>query len=120
MHGGVTGKAGDSLPMSIVAMNTNYTLREDFPSPYSAGRELLRGPSSWKSRGAIAGLSGGLIAPIFAVLLTVISWFTDPMWHGLALHTAGTSLFVATLPLLVLGAHCLDLLDKENNLAQHK
>ena len=103
---------------SFVVMTTNYTTREDFPSPYSAGRELLRGTSNWKSRGAVAGLCGGLIAPIVAGLLTVISWFIDPVWHGFALHTAGTYLFVVTLPLLVLGAHCLDLLDKENKPAQ--
>ena len=96
----------------------NYQFREGFPSPYSDGRELLRGPSNWKSRGAVAGLSGGLIAPVFAGLLTAISWFIDPVWHGFALHTAGTSLFVVAIPLLVLGAHCLDLLDKENKPAR--
>jgi hypothetical protein len=69
--------------------------------------------SRWETRGAAIGLFGGLMAPILGSVLTVISWFTDPAWHGFSLHIAGTSLFVITFPLLLLGAHCLDLLDKD-------
>ena len=71
--------------------------------------------STWTSRGAAFGLLGGLLAPIVGSFLTVITWFADPAWHGFYLHVAATSLFVITFPLLVLGAHCLDLLDKEKN-----
>jgi len=69
--------------------------------------------STWKTRGAAFGLFCGLSAPIVGSIVTVISWFSDPAWHGLSLHIAGTSLFVITFPLLLLGAHCLDLLEKE-------
>ena len=69
--------------------------------------------STWTSRGAAFGLFGGLFAPVVGSLVTVISWFADPTWHGLSLHIAGTALFVITFPLLLLGAHCLDLLDKQ-------
>lgn len=65
--------------------------------------------------GAVLGLGGGLIAPILGSIITVISWFVDPAWHGISLHGSGTTLFALTLPLLILGAHCLDLLDKEKN-----
>ena len=71
------------------------------------------GISTWKSRGAAFGLFCGLSAPIVGSIVTVISWFRDPAWHGLSLHIAGTSFFVITFPLLLLGAHCLDLLEKE-------
>jgi hypothetical protein len=71
--------------------------------------------STWKSRGVVFGLIGGLMAPILGSMLTVISWFSNPAWHGLSLHAAATSLFVVALPLLILGAHCLDLLDKEKD-----
>lgn len=68
---------------------------------------------NWKSSVAVFGLGSGFIALILGLILTVISWFRDPVWHHVALHQAGTTLFVLTLPLLVIGAHCLDLLDAE-------
>ena len=94
-------------------MVTTYRLPEDFPTLHSALKELLHGASSWKTRGAVIGLCAGFSAPIAGLIVTIISWFKDPVWHGLTLHQAGTSLFVLTLPLLVFGAHCLDLLDKD-------
>jgi hypothetical protein len=95
-------------------MVTRYRLPDDFPRLHSAIKELIHGSSGWKSRGAVVGLAAGFSAPIGGSLLTIISWFRDPAWHGFALHQAATILFVLALPLLVLGAHCLDLLDTEN------
>lgn len=69
--------------------------------------------SPWKILGSVIGLLGGLMAPIIGSVVSVISWFTDPAWHGLSLHLVATSLFFITFPLLILGAHCLDLLEKE-------
>lgn len=69
--------------------------------------------SPWKILGSVIGLCGGLMAPIIGSVLTVICWFADPAWHGLSLHMVATSLFVVTFPLLLLGAHCLDLLERE-------
>jgi hypothetical protein len=69
--------------------------------------------SAWTSYGAAFGLFAGFSAPIVGSVVTVVSWFANPAWHGLSLHIAGTSFFVSTFPLLVLGAHCLDLLEKE-------
>lgn len=94
-------------------MVTTYVLPEDFPKIDAALKELLRGRWDWRSRGAVFGLCGGFSAPIIGGIVTVISWFSDPAWHGIALHQAGTTLFVLTLPLLILGAHCLDLLDRD-------
>ena len=99
-------------------MVTTYTLQEDFPAPHSAIKQLLHETWNWKSSVAVIGLCGGFIAPVFGAVVTVISWFIDPAWHGLFLHQAATSLFILAIPLLILGAHCLDLLDKEQKLAQ--
>ena len=74
--------------------------------------------TTWKNRGAVLGLGGGLIAPIVGSFLTIVSWFADPAWHGFSLHYAATALFVLTLPLLIFGAHCLDLLDKKKTADQ--
>ena len=95
-----------------------FRLPEEFPTHNSPIKELVHGRSNWKVRGALFGLAAGFIAPIVGSIVTVICWFRDPAWHGIALHQAGTALFVVTLPLLILGAHCLDLLDKETKLAR--
>jgi hypothetical protein len=74
---------------------------------------FIRESWTWKSYVAVLALGLGLLAPILGSMLTIISWFADPEWHGLSMHRAATTLFVVTLPLLLLGAHCLDLLDQD-------
>lgn len=69
--------------------------------------------ATWKSIGAAFGLFAGLAAPMLGSVFTLISWAMDSSWHGLSLHSIGTSLFVVAIPLLILGAHCLDLLDND-------
>jgi hypothetical protein len=96
-------------------MATRNTLLHDFARLNSPFREIIDGTWNWKNCAAVFGLCAGFAAPILGSIVTAISWFKDPSWHGLSLHQAGTTLFVLTLPLLILGAHCLDLLDKEKN-----
>jgi hypothetical protein len=67
---------------------------------------------SWKSGGALVGLSFGIISPLVGSILTAIAWFTGPEWHGIFLQRDGTVLLFLTIPLLIFGAHCLDLMDK--------
>ena len=66
---------------------------------------------NWRTAGAIFGLGGGIIAPLAGAILTAIAWFAGPLWHGFALHRDGTVLLFLTIPLLLFGAHCLDLVD---------
>jgi hypothetical protein len=94
-------------------MVTRNILPHDFATLDSSFREIIEGTWSWKNCTAVFGLCTGFAAPILGSILTAISWFKDPSWHHVTLHQAGTTLFVLTLPLLILGAHCLDLLDKE-------
>ena len=75
--------------------------------------KLAGNGSTWKGRGVMFGLIGGLMAPILGSVFEVISWFSDPSWHGLHLRSAGTAMFAVAIPLLAVGAHCLDLLEKE-------
>ena len=66
----------------------------------------------WLSAGAAIGLAGGLTTGMVGAFLTFTSWFT---WVGTLQHyehAIGTVLFFVTIPLLVLGAHCLDLIEK--------
>jgi hypothetical protein len=73
---------------------------------------------TWQSAGAACGLWGGIISPIGGSILTAISWFTGPVWHGLAVQRDGTVLLFLTIPLLIFGAHCLDLVDKQSEKAK--
>ncbi|HEY2961678.1 MAG TPA: hypothetical protein VGJ37_04645, partial [Pyrinomonadaceae bacterium] len=59
-------------------------------------------------------LCGGILSALAASLLTVVVWLTHSTWHGLFLHRSCTTLFFLMIPLLVFGAHCLDLLDTED------
>ena len=56
--------------------------------------------------GAIAALVGGLLAAISGSIMTAVSWIEG---DGVSLHQEGTLLLFLTIPLLILGAHLLDL-----------
>jgi hypothetical protein len=87
--------------------------------PRSVIKQLhLHGWNS-KSAGAVCGLGFGIISPLVASVLTAVSWVTGPHWHGFAIQRYGTVLFFLTVPLLIFGAHCLDLLDQEDKRAKN-
>ncbi len=69
---------------------------------------------TWRSGGAVCGLGFGIICPLIGSILTAIAWFTGPKWHGLFLQRDGTVLLFLTIPLLIFGAHCLDLMEKQD------
>ena len=64
----------------------------------------------WCSFGAVAGLGGGLISILVGSLLTAISWLTG---RDSYIQAAGTVLLILTIPLLVIGAQCLDLMEQK-------
>jgi len=73
---------------------------------------------TWKSGGAACGLGFGIICPLVGSILTAIARFTGPEWHGLHLQRDGTVLLFLTIPLLIFGAHCLDLVDRQDREAR--
>jgi hypothetical protein len=79
-------------------------------------KELLTASSrvgwTWQTRCAVAGLAGGSIASILGTLMWAGGWALGDESHGLSMHVAGNILLLSTIPLLLAGAHCLDLLDK--------
>jgi hypothetical protein len=69
---------------------------------------------TWESVVAAVGLFGGLLSLVLAVLIwAVVGLIAPESAHGSHLDAAGTVLFVLPLPLLALGAFCLDLLEKK-------
>jgi hypothetical protein len=57
------------------------------------------------------------MAGVVGSLLTFGSWLMGG-WVGQFEHGAGTILLVSTIPLLVLGAHCLDLIERQKEKAK--
>ena len=94
-------------------MTSEQALRETELSSRAVINELRRHGWSMKTCGAAVGLCGGFAAAIAACVLTVVVWLTHAAWHGLLLQRSGTVLFFLMIPLLVFGAHCLDLIDRE-------
>jgi len=73
---------------------------------------------NWRSAGAVCGMCFGVISPLIGSILTAIAWFTGPRWHGFSIQRYGTVLLFLTIPLLIFGAHCLDLIDQEDQKAR--
>lgn len=71
-----------------------------------------RGLWSWPASGAVFGLVGWAIAAILGTVLLFIAWAVGDQSEGLSLHGIGNILLLSTIPLLTLGACCLDLLEK--------
>src|SRR5437667_8922597 len=99
-------------------MTSEASLQKTKPIPRGLGKQLNAQGWTWKTTGAIFGLSCGIISPLIGSVLTAIAWFTGPEWHGIFLHRDGTVLLFLTIPLLLFGAHCLDLMDKQNERAE--
>ena len=82
-------------------------------TPDAIAETLRQHGWTWTSCGGVCGLVGGIIAPALGSALTAISWFTGAKWGGFHVQRTGAILLFLTIPLLLLGAHCLDLLDRE-------
>src|SRR5262245_30881175 len=66
----------------------------------------------WPVCGAGIGLVGCVISPLLGALLTAVSWIEGNRGYGPLLHKVGTVLFLLTIPLLIFGGYCLDVLEK--------
>ncbi len=68
---------------------------------------------TWQAVGAVFGLTGGVVAVFFGAITMAIAWVTGSVeGYGLFLYRFSTVLLILTIPLLALGAHCLDLQDR--------
>lgn len=68
---------------------------------------------TWQAAGAAFGLAGGTVAATLGTLLSAGAWMLGDKSNGLSLHGAGSLLLLSTIPLLLVGGHCLDLLEKQ-------
>jgi CHASE2 domain-containing sensor protein len=73
---------------------------------------------TWRWIGTACGLGGGIACVLLGSLLTAVTWFTGATSYGPFLHKLGTTLLVLTIPLLLFGGHCLDLIEQEKDNAR--
>lgn len=99
-------------------MNKTYALPEDELRGDIYRRMLLlmgKNWGAWQSVAAAVSLFGGLLAIVLGTLdWAFVGLFAPAGALGSFLDTAGTVLLVLPLPLLALGAFCLDLLEKKS------
>jgi hypothetical protein len=74
---------------------------------------------NWRSGGAVCGICLGIISPLVGSIFTAMCWLNGPVWHHLAIHRYGTVLLFLTIPLLLFGAHCLDLMEHDDQKARN-
>ncbi len=97
-------------------MDKIYVLPEDELRGEIYRRILLlmgRNRGAWQASAAAVGLFGGLLAIVLGALDWAFVGLCAPAGAlGSFLDAAGTILLILPLPLLALGASCLDLLEK--------
>ncbi len=96
-------------------MNMIYVLPKNTLGEELYGRiDLLirKNGRAWAAIGATFGLAGGMLSIILATLLWAIVTLLVSTGLGSFLNILETVFFSLSLPLLALGAYCLDLLEK--------
>ena len=99
-------------------MNTLPLLQQDTHANLKSrtkGRRRLEEAQTW---GVIIGLVGGITAAVLGSLLTAAGWMTADAGAKHWLATTGTVLLCLTIPLIVLGACCLDWMEKDKSPSQ--
>jgi hypothetical protein len=102
------------LPKS--RMDKTYTLHEDDSGDVLYQRIFLligKNRWAWQSLGAALGLAGGMLSILLGSLLWIVVRFLATARLGSYLNAIEILFFALTLPLLALGAYCLDLLEKK-------
>ena len=96
-------------------MNYSHLLMNEPPG--AQRRRLLLiysccGLRTWQAIGAVFGLGGGIIAVVLGSLLSAVALITGDQSGGFGLHGVGAVFLFLTIPLLLLGGHCMDLLER--------
>jgi hypothetical protein len=100
---------------------TRSETRSGLPSPELWRPKASGRSSAWKRWGALVGIAGGPVSGVAGIGLLLASYWISANIAPLA-AMAGNLLLFLVIPLLMLGAHCLDLLedDRAANEAREK
>jgi hypothetical protein len=68
--------------------------------------------ATWEPVAAFACFAGSILSLALGFAFTT-NWLLDAVRHPL-LHAVGITLLIIGIPILILGGHCLDLMDNKN------
>jgi hypothetical protein len=74
---------------------------------------VKKNPCAWQTVCAVLGLAGGIIVPVLGAMADILTWFISSNAVITRLHVLSIVFCSLTLPLLILGAYCLDLLNRK-------
>jgi hypothetical protein len=66
----------------------------------------------WEQAAALACFAGSMLSLAIGFVFTT-NWILNEVRHPF-LHAVGITLLIIGIPILILGGHCLDLMDKKN------
>lgn len=69
-------------------------------------------PATWEPVAASACFAGSILSLAIGFAFTT-NWILNEVRHPF-LHAVGITLLIIGIPILILGGHCLDLMDKKN------
>ena len=71
---------------------------------------------TWQTVGATLGLAGGMLSMFTGLLLWMLNRFYAAAGEYSSVHVLEMLFFVLTVPLMVSGAHCLDILEQRSTI----
>jgi hypothetical protein len=69
-------------------------------------------PATWEPVAAFACFAGSILSLALGFAFTT-NWLLNAVRHPV-LHAVGITLLIIGIPILILGGHCLDLIDRKN------
>lgn len=75
-------------------------------------REVKPKAATWEPAAAFACFASSILSLALGFALTT-NWLLNAVRHPY-LHALGITLLIIGIPILILGGHCLDLIDKKN------
>lgn len=72
---------------------------------------IKKNPRAWQSVCAVAALAGAVLTPFLGAAFDITTWFAASQALNSRLHVLSIVSCALTLPLLMLGAFCLDSLE---------
>ena len=106
-------RLGEGKAMSMTYESVETEKSGDSPRKLIA--EVHQQGWTWRWVGAVFGLAGGIACVLSGSAITAATWLTGAAGYGPVLHRFGAILLVLTIPLLIFGAHCLDLIEKQKD-----
>jgi len=70
--------------------------------------------------GSAVGIFGGAFAPLFGTIFMAVEWFMPDSEARHWLYLSGSFLLFLTIPLIIIGACCLDWVEKDESQHRHK